>query len=102
MPRRSARNRALENRAFLAALAETGNARLAAASLGVHRSTYLKRRARDPAFAARWDAALLAARLALTGDEDRYQNSPAHPEQVERSRDRPSKDHPEQVERRLP
>jgi hypothetical protein len=65
MPRPFTRAQALQNRAFLEALASTGNARLAARALGVHRSTYLKRRAADPTFAARWDAALLASQLAL-------------------------------------
>jgi hypothetical protein len=66
MPRPFTAPQQAQNRAFLAALGATGNARLAARSLGVHRSTYTKRRARSPAFAARWDAALAAvdARLA--------------------------------------
>ncbi|HEY0150179.1 MAG TPA: hypothetical protein VGB70_14405 [Allosphingosinicella sp.] len=54
-----------ENARFLRALAQTGNARLAARSLGVNRSTYLKRRARHPAFAAAWGGALAAAQAAL-------------------------------------
>ena len=62
MPRPFTQTQAAQNRAFLDALAETGNARLAARALGVHRSTYTKRRARCPAFAAEWDAALAAAR----------------------------------------
>ncbi len=57
---------ALENAAFIAALRRTGNPRLAAAELGVHRSTYLKRRAESAAFAAQWDAAILACHAALT------------------------------------
>jgi hypothetical protein len=61
MPRPFNRRQQAQNRAFLDALARTGNARLAAAELGVHRSTYLKRRARCPAFAAQWDAALVTA-----------------------------------------
>lgn len=52
--------RARENSAFLRALAETGNARLAARRLHVHRSTYVKRRAKDRAFAAAWQQALAA------------------------------------------
>jgi hypothetical protein len=59
------RRQALENAAFLAALRRTGNPRLAAAELGVHRSTYMKRRARSAAFAAEWDAAILACHAAL-------------------------------------
>ncbi|HEV2746202.1 MAG TPA: hypothetical protein VGW34_02765 [Allosphingosinicella sp.] len=56
---------------FLAALRRTGNARLAARMLGVHRSTYLKRRARNAAFAQDWEAAVLAAHAAfkLAGGE---------------------------------
>lgn len=59
------RRQALENEAFLAALRRTGNPRLAAASLGVHRSTYTKRRARCAAFATRWDGAIVACDAAL-------------------------------------
>ncbi len=47
-----------QNAAFLRALARTGNARAAATALGVHRATYTRHRAKDAAFAARWDAAL--------------------------------------------
>lgn len=54
-----------QNHAFLEALRRTGNPRLAAASLGVHRSTYSKRRAKCAAFAARWDSAILACHAAL-------------------------------------
>lgn len=62
MPHRPfTRRQALQNAAFLAALRETGNPRLAATLLGVHRSTYTKRRARSAAFAQGWDAALAAA-----------------------------------------
>ncbi|WEK45899.1 MAG: hypothetical protein P0Y56_12805 [Candidatus Andeanibacterium colombiense] len=66
MPRPFNRRQALENRAFLAALARTGNARLAARELGFHRSTFTKRRGRDPAFAAEWDAALALAQARLS------------------------------------
>lgn len=55
------RRQALQNQAFLAALEETGNPRLAARLLGVHRSTYMKRRAKCPVFAAQWDAMIAAA-----------------------------------------
>src|SRR3954468_19683702 len=65
MPKASAALRAEQNEAFLAALGRAGNARLAARQLGVHRSTYTKRRARDPAFAARWDSRLAAVDSAL-------------------------------------
>lgn len=59
------RRQAKENAAFLAALRQTGNARAAARTLGFHRSTMLKRRARDAAFAAEWDAALAVAHAHL-------------------------------------
>jgi hypothetical protein len=65
MPKTSAALRAEQDEAFLAALGRSGNARLAARSLGVNRSTYTKRRARDPAFAARWDSRLAAVDSAL-------------------------------------
>jgi hypothetical protein len=65
MPRPFNRRQALENQAFLAALRRAGNARLAARELGVNRSTFTKRRAKDPAFAAEWDAALALAHAAL-------------------------------------
>ncbi|HVQ10205.1 MAG TPA: hypothetical protein VMS43_17445 [Allosphingosinicella sp.] len=55
------RRQALQNQAWLEALRATGNPRLAARLLGVHRSTYLKRRARSAAFAQDWDAQLAAA-----------------------------------------
>jgi hypothetical protein len=55
------RRQALQNQAFLEALGEAGNPRLAARLLGVHRSTYQKRRAKSAAFAQDWDAALAAA-----------------------------------------
>jgi hypothetical protein len=61
MPRPLKRRQREENARFLKALARTGNARLAALVLGVNRSTYTKRRAKHPAFAAAWDAALAAA-----------------------------------------
>lgn len=54
-----------ENHAFLAALRRTGNVREAARSLGIHRSTMIKRRNRDAAFAAEWDAALALAHARL-------------------------------------
>ena len=64
-PRTFSRRQARENAAFLAALAHTGNARLAARDLGVHRSTFTKRRARSAAFAAEWDGALAVAQARL-------------------------------------
>ena len=65
MPRPFTRRQALENARFLDALRQTGNARLAARSLGVHRATYTRRRAKSPAFAAQWQAALTAAHAAF-------------------------------------
>ncbi len=55
------RAQACENRRFLKALADTGNARLAARSLGLNRSTFTKRRAKHAGFAQSWEAALAAA-----------------------------------------
>ena len=54
-----------ENRAFLTALASTGNVKQAAAEAGFWAETMHRRKARDPAFAARWDAAIETAREAL-------------------------------------
>lgn len=71
MPRPFNRRQALENQAFLHVLRRTGNARLAARELGVHRSTFTKRRASHPAFAAEWDAALAFAHAALNQDPPR-------------------------------
>jgi hypothetical protein len=77
VPKTSAALRAEQDEAFLAALRRTGNARLAACELGVHRSTYTKRRARDSAFAARWNAELAAchARRARVGGIRRPEGS---------------------------
>ncbi|MBY8827413.1 hypothetical protein [Hephaestia mangrovi] len=65
MPRPFTRAQCLENRAFLKALARTGNAREAARLLGAHRAKFTRRRAKHPAFAAEWDAALALAHAAL-------------------------------------
>ena len=54
-----------ENVRFLAALRRTGNVRLACRELGVHRSTYTKRRARCAAFATEWDMVLAAVHAAF-------------------------------------
>ncbi|MEG3082754.1 hypothetical protein U1707_03805 [Sphingomonas sp. PB2P12] len=59
------RRQAAQNAAFLANLRRTGNAREAARALGYNRSTFTKRRAAHPAFAAKWDAALVLANAAL-------------------------------------
>jgi hypothetical protein len=65
MPRPFTPRQEAANAAFLAALARTGNTRLAARELGVHRSTYFKRRAKSKSFAAAWDAALTTAHRSL-------------------------------------
>jgi hypothetical protein len=54
-----------ENRAFLTALARTGNVKQAAAETGFWAETMHRRKARDPALAARWEAAIDTAREAL-------------------------------------
>jgi hypothetical protein len=54
-----------QNAAFVAALRRTGNARLAARELNVHRATYTKRRTKCAAFATEWDMALAAASAAF-------------------------------------
>ena len=59
------RRQAAQNAAFLANLRRTGNAREAARALGYNRSTFTKRRAAHPAFAAKWDAALALANAVL-------------------------------------
>lgn len=69
MARPFTRRQALQNQAFLDALRRTGNVREAARELGVHRSTFTKRRAKDPAFATQWDAALAVASAALRAAE---------------------------------
>ncbi len=51
-------DRARENRRFLQALRRTANVTLAAEAVGLTRKTFQKRRARNPDFAAEWDAAL--------------------------------------------
>jgi hypothetical protein len=70
-----------ENARFLAALRRTGNVRLACRELGVHRSTYTKRRARCAAFATNWDATLAAAHAAfrLAGGERMPEANPPLP-----------------------
>ncbi len=67
MPAPLTRAQALQNQAFLKALRRTGNVRLAARELGIHRITFIRRRAKDPAFAAEWDAALAVAHAHLNG-----------------------------------
>lgn len=65
MPRPFSPAQQRQNRAFLAALARTGNARLAAREVDLHRATLTRRRASHPAFAADWDAALALAHASL-------------------------------------
>ena len=61
---------AAENRAFLRHLRATGNAHEAARRLGLSRTRFTKRRAQDPGFATKWDAALALAdaNLAARGE----------------------------------
>ena len=59
------RNQQLQHRAFLKALARTGNATRAAAEVGVSDATLHCRRKRHPAFAQAWEVALVAARARL-------------------------------------
>lgn len=54
-----------ENRRFLKALRRTANVTLAAEEVGQTRKTFQKRRARNPDFAAEWDAALAFAQAQL-------------------------------------
>jgi hypothetical protein len=65
MPRPLSRAQHAQNHAFLRELGRHGNVREACRALGIHRATLTKRRAKHPAFAAAWDAAL--ARLAGEG-----------------------------------
>ncbi len=64
-PDKFTRRQAAQNAVFLAALRRTGNVRAAASTLGYNRSTFTKRRAAHPAFAAKWNAALVMANAAL-------------------------------------
>jgi hypothetical protein len=78
MPHRPfTRAQALQNAAFLRALARTGNARLAAAQLGVHRATYTKRRAHNRRFATLWDAALAFAAAQINETQNQPRSSRA-------------------------
>ena len=80
-PRPFTRRQALQNARFLEALRRTGNPRLAAHLLGVHRSTYTKRRAKSAAFAQGWDAALAFAHAAFhqAGGATAPQATPSRP-----------------------
>src|SRR5438067_1462814 len=59
----------LQNRAFLKLLRKTGNVRLACRELGLKYATMQDRRRKHPAFAVKWDAALVfaAARFEAVG-----------------------------------
>ena len=57
---------AVQNAAFLAALKRTGNVCAAAREIGCNREMFVKRRARHPAFAAEWDAAVAFAHARIT------------------------------------
>ena len=59
------RNQQLQHRAFLKALARTGNAKLAAAAIGISDATLHGRRKRYPPFAQSWEATLAAAKARL-------------------------------------
>lgn len=61
------RAQVLENAAFLRLLRRTGNVRATCEALGRHRAVFTRRRAKHPAFAAQWDAALAVAHAALRG-----------------------------------
>src|SRR5439155_24355903 len=69
MSRPFTRNQALQNRAFLKLLRKTGNVRLACRELGLKYGTMQDRRRKHPAFAVKWDAALVfaAARFEAVG-----------------------------------
>ena len=75
MPRRpNPRAVALENAAFLRHLRRAGNAHEAARLTDASRSRFTKRRAKDPAFAVRWDAALAWAQASLSERAGRGQS----------------------------
>lgn len=65
MPKPLTRAQQLENAAFLRQLRRTGNACAAAKALGLGRDRFTKRRAKHPAFAVQWDAALALAHAEL-------------------------------------
>ena len=69
MARPFTRTQQLENRAFLRALEQSGNIRMAARAIGRGNATMHGRRAACAAFAQRWDAtlAIVQARLAKAG-----------------------------------
>ena len=65
MARPLTRAQQLQNAAFLKLLRRDGNARAAARAVGVSHGTIQHRRAAHPAFAARWDAAVVSAHARL-------------------------------------
>ena len=69
MSRPLTRTQALQNRAFLSVLRRTGNVRLACREVGLKYGTMQDRRRKHPAFALKWDAAVVfaQARLAKSG-----------------------------------
>ncbi len=83
MPRPLTPAQLRQNAAFLRELRRLGNARAAADAIGVHRAALTRRRAKHPAFAAAWDAALafVHARLA---DEPRAHRTPSGRRQIRR------------------
>lgn len=66
-PRPLTRAQQMENAAFLRHLRKSGNTVTAARALGFPRGRFDKRRAKHPAFAQQWDAALAIAHAALAG-----------------------------------
>lgn len=74
---------AQQNAAFLRELRRTGNARAAADSIGIHRAALTRRRAKHPAFAAAWDAALAHVHARLER-EPRAHRTPAGRRQIRR------------------
>ncbi len=75
MPRPFNRRQALENRAFLSALRRSGNVRLTRAARRTP-LTFTKRRNKDAAFAAEWDAALAIAAASLLRPKRRTESEP--------------------------
>jgi len=78
MSRPLTRAQALENRAFLKLLSRTGNVRLACRELGLKYGTMQHRRRKHPAFAVKWDAAVVFAQTRLAGPSTSSAGSPPH------------------------
>ncbi|TKD49911.1 hypothetical protein [Sphingomonas baiyangensis] len=81
MPRRrDPKLHAVQLSSFLRALARTGNVRATACDLGLNRATLTRRRASDPRFAQKWDAALALASARLhAAREDAPPDDPCRP-----------------------